>query len=213
MSVKKYSSINMKRGSIMFCPKCGTQVPDGSPFCSSCGAPLGQQQAPTNQGGMNFTNQPNNYGGNSGSSNDQFDFNPSNMINDMLAFFKKPAVTIQQIIGWAGALLLLISTFLPNYKYSVSSIIKVSVGGNLWETRHAIYNILLLLFVLCAIFFIIIKKHIGVIAAGGLIFIWWIIDIASKGSILTTGIGLWLFFLSSLAIIAAGVWGFIESKK
>ena len=153
------------------------------------------------------------FGGNSGSSNNQFDFNPANMINDMLAFFKKPAVTIQQIIGWAGALLLLISTFLPNYKYSVSSIIKVSVGGNLWETRHAIYNILLLLFVLCAIFFIIIKKHIGVIAAGGLIFIWWIIDIASKGSIFTTGIGLWLFFLSSLAIIAAGVWGFLESKK
>ena len=190
----------------MFCPKCGAQVPDGSPFCSSCGAPMAQQpQQPMNQA--------NNFGGNSGSSNNQFDFNPANMINDMLAFFKKPAVTIQQIIGWAGALLLLISTFLPNYKYSVSSIIKVSVGGNLWETRHAIYNILLLLFVLCAIFFIIIKKHIGVIAAGGLIFIWWIIDIATKGSILTTGIGLWLFFLSSLAIIAAGVWGFIESKK
>ncbi len=196
----------MKRGSNMFCPKCGAQVPDGSPFCSSCGAPMAQQtQQPMNQA--------NNFGGNSGSSNNQFDFNPANMINDMLAFFKKPAVTIQQIIGWAGALLLLISTFLPNYKYSVSSIIKVSVGGNLWETRHAIYNILLLLFVLCAIFFIIIKKHIGVIAAGGLIFIWWIIDIATKGSILTTGIGLWLFFLSSLAIIAAGVWGFIESKK
>jgi hypothetical protein len=191
----------------MFCPKCGAQVPDGSPFCSSCGAPMAQQQAPTNQG-MNF-NQPKASGG----SNDQFDFNPANMFNDFLAFFKKPSATIQQIIGWAGALLLLISTFLPNYKYSISSYFKVSVSGNLWETRHAIYTILLLLFVILAIFFIFIKKHIGVIAAGGLIFLWWIIDIASKTSLYSTGIGLWLFFISSLAILGAGIWGFIDSRK
>lgn len=191
----------------MFCPKCGAQVPDGSPFCSSCGAQMGAQQPqqPMNQGG--FGQPTGNAGGN------QFDFNPANMINELVAFFKKPSATIQQIIGWAGALLLLISTFLPNYKYSVSSFIKVSVNGNIWETRHAAYNIFLILFVLLAIFFVTIKKHIGVIGAGGLLFIWWIIDIATKTSLYSTGIGLWLFFLSSLAIIAAGVWGFLESKK
>ena len=30
----------------MFCPNCGTQLPDGSAFCSSCGAQLGGAQAP-----------------------------------------------------------------------------------------------------------------------------------------------------------------------
>ena len=29
----------------MFCPKCGTQNPDGSKFCKGCGAPLGAQSA------------------------------------------------------------------------------------------------------------------------------------------------------------------------
>ena len=32
-----------------FCPKCGTQVPDGAVFCTSCGSPVGAtggQQAP-----------------------------------------------------------------------------------------------------------------------------------------------------------------------
>ena len=92
----------MKRGSIMFCPKCGAQVPDGSPFCASCGAQLGQQQAPTNQGGFG---QPT---GNAGGNKLPFDLNPANMIQDFIAFFKKPSATIQQIIGWAAALLMLI---------------------------------------------------------------------------------------------------------
>lgn len=30
----------------MFCPKCGTQVPDNAQFCSNCQAPLSQQPAP-----------------------------------------------------------------------------------------------------------------------------------------------------------------------
>ena len=198
----------MKRGSIMFCPKCGAQVPDGSPFCASCGAQLGQQQAPTNQGGFGQST------GNAGGNKLPFDLNPANMIQDFIAFFKKPSATIQQIIGWAAALLMLISTFLPNYKYSFSSLYtSVSVGGNLWETRHAVYSIALLLFILLAIFFVTIKNHICVIAVGGLTFLWWIIDIATKTALFSTGIGLWIFFITSLAIIGAGVWGFIEAKK
>ena len=34
----------------MFCPKCGANVPEGTPFCGSCGTPLNaQQQAPVQQ--------------------------------------------------------------------------------------------------------------------------------------------------------------------
>ena len=29
----------------MFCPKCGAQLPDGSVFCSACGAQIAQQAA------------------------------------------------------------------------------------------------------------------------------------------------------------------------
>ena len=55
----------------MFCPKCGAQVPDGSPFCASCGAPMAQQQPqqPMNQGGFG---QPM---GRPGASGNPFDFN------------------------------------------------------------------------------------------------------------------------------------------
>ncbi len=38
----------------MFCQKCGAQLPDGSAFCTSCGAPTGSAQNP------NGNNQPNN---------------------------------------------------------------------------------------------------------------------------------------------------------
>jgi hypothetical protein len=34
----------------MFCPKCGTQNPDGSKFCKGCGAPLGGQPAASHVG-------------------------------------------------------------------------------------------------------------------------------------------------------------------
>ncbi len=30
----------------MFCPNCGTAVPDGQAFCNNCGVPLNNQQKP-----------------------------------------------------------------------------------------------------------------------------------------------------------------------
>ena len=204
----------------MFCPKCGAQVPDGSPFCASCGAQLGQQQAqqPMNQGG--FGNPMGNAIGNAFKSTD---LNPKNMLNDFVAFFKKPTITIQQIIAWAGALLLFISTFLPDYSYKYRGVKLLSY--NIWNGRAAFYWLFFLLFFLAAIFFSIAKRDICVLAVGAASVLWSLLNIiflnvsdAEKliyGSTveLTRSVGCWLLLLSSLAILGAGIWGFLEAKK
>ena len=188
----------------MFCPKCGAQVPDGSPFCSSCGAQMGQQQAPTNQGFSNPGNAFNN-------AFKSADLNPKSMIDDFVAFFKKPSFTIQQIIAWAGALLLFISTFLPHHK---SSFIYISESYNLWSGRGAFYWLFFLIFVLATFFFATIKRHICVLAVGAACVFWSFLDIVTTSGItISKSIGVWFIFISSVAILVAGIWGFIESKK
>lgn len=42
----------------MFCPNCGTQVPDGSAFCQNCGANLAAAQQPVQQPQYQQTQQP-----------------------------------------------------------------------------------------------------------------------------------------------------------
>ncbi len=37
----------------MFCKQCGTQLPDGTGFCTACGAPQGVQSAPVNPAPVN----------------------------------------------------------------------------------------------------------------------------------------------------------------
>jgi uncharacterized protein YbjQ (UPF0145 family) len=32
---------------MVFCPKCGAQLPEGTKFCTSCGATIGSQSSPT----------------------------------------------------------------------------------------------------------------------------------------------------------------------
>ena len=210
----------------MFCPKCGAQNPDGSPFCASCGAQLNAQQPqqPINQGApTNFNNQI-------GNAFKSADLNPANMINDFVAFFKKPTFTIQQIIAWAGALLLFISTLLPNHKISVSLLgISQSESWNLWSGRGFFYWFFFIIFILAALFFTTIKRDICVLGVGGLCTIWGLLNCltitkdnvstaaerAIYGNYFTVsrGIGCWLIIISSLAILGAGIWGFLEAKK
>ena len=220
----------MKRGSIMFCPKCGAQNPDGSPFCASCGAQLGQPQPqPMQQPQMN-QNPAANFNNQIGNAFKSADLNPKSMIDDFLAFFKKPAATIQQIIAWAGALLLLISTFLPNHTIKVTLFgMSESKSWNLWSGRGFFYWFFFLIFILAVLFFTTIKRDICVLALGGLCTIWGLLNCftITKNNVSTAaeralygnyfsvsrGIGCWLIIISSLAILAAGVWGFLEAKK
>ena len=218
MSVKKYSSINMKRGSIMFCPKCGTQVPDGSPFCSSCGAPLGQQQAPMNQGGFG---QPT---GNAGGSYNQMDFKPANLLNDFKRTFSEKKFEVQQFIAFGGVALLFITLFLPFFTASSTykSYIAVSGGSDsLFSTGFAHWFFLLFLVIPAGFFFAACKRYLGVIAAGGVALLDFIIEWATFGkykgidlsAFLSKGVGFWFLMICTLAILGAGIWGFLESKK
>ena len=201
----------MKRGSIMFCPKCGAQVPDGSPFCASCGAQLGQQQqVPMNQGSYQSNGEIN-----------QMDFNPVNMFNDFkknIGDFKSLGIPYFLAIG--GAALLLLSLVLPY----VSALGIIS--ANLFS-RGFFYWFFLIIFALATVFSAISKRSICVMASGALTFIWWIIGAATLksalgvtkaqeayySSLITKSVGFWFLLISSLVIIGAGVWGFIEAKK
>lgn len=42
----------------MYCPRCGTQIADGSSFCSSCGANLAQPQPPAYMNAAPYGAQP-----------------------------------------------------------------------------------------------------------------------------------------------------------
>lgn len=205
----------------MFCPKCGAQVPDGSPFCSSCGAQMGAQQ-PQQPANQNFAANFNSQVGNAFKSTD---LNPKNMINDFVAFFKKPSATIQQIIAWAGALLLFISTFLPHHSESLRGVKLFSY--NLWTGRGFFYWLFFLIFILATLFFATIKRDICVLSVGAACVLWSLLDIITTKSKLSgtekilvgnyyelsKGVGCWLILVSSLVILAAGIWGFLESKK
>ena len=48
----------------MFCPKCGTQLNDGTPFCPNCGSPVSAQNA--GQQAQNFGQQAQNFAQNFG---------------------------------------------------------------------------------------------------------------------------------------------------
>lgn len=48
INAKKKTKRKNKGDIIMFCQKCGNQIPDGSTHCNYCGAPLQTQTTPTN---------------------------------------------------------------------------------------------------------------------------------------------------------------------
>ncbi|MBR7007493.1 MAG: zinc ribbon domain-containing protein [Ruminococcus sp.] len=194
----------------MFCPKCGTQVPDGSPFCSSCGAPLGQQQAPANQGGMNFTNQPKNFGG----SNANLD--PKAMVNDFTKNIKDiPNLGIPSFVMLGGALLFFISLLLPYY-----SVLGISV--NLFD-GGALHWLLALIIFACTVFIAVTKQGLPMLIQGGIAVVYaifeWIFQSPDKSvsvyvkAVSKHGAGFYLMLIAAVAICVGGVLKFLEEKK
>lgn len=210
----------MKRGSIMFCPKCGAQVPDGSPFCSACGAPMGQQAAPMNQpmGGMQQSFVP------QGPTVKQTDFNSSSLIKDFAATFKSKNFKIPMFIAWGGAFLMLITLFLPFFstKASVYGVTIKGISKSLFGSGFVHWHFLIWV-ILGSFFLVTAKRYIGVIVAGGIAAIQFIVELITFDKVVamgesttakfSTGVGVWFLLISSLAILAAGIWGLVDKKQ
>lgn len=189
----------MKRGSIMFCPKCGAQVPDGSPFCSSCGAQMGQQQqAPTNQGGMNFSQIGN-------------QFNPGDMMND----FKKNVTDfksfgIPQFVALGGAVLFIVGMILP---YMSVGIWGVKASASFFSSG-AFHWLLGIVIALAGAFTAITKKGIPMIAAGAVAILFWLIEmIVNSTPLASWGVGFYFMLIAAIAICVGGVLQFLQDKK
>lgn len=190
----------------MFCPKCGAQVPDGSPFCASCGAPLAQQQQPQqpmNQGGFG---QPM---GRPGASGNPFDFN--DIINSFKANISNiGGLGIGPFIMLGGAVLLIISIFLPFVSvklFGLTSSASLLKGG-------ALHWIVAILIALCSAFVAVSKKTIPMLVQGGIAVVYAIFEgIFQKDTLVTLAVGFYVMLIAGLAIAGGAVLQFMQEKK
>lgn len=199
----------MKRGSNMFCPKCGAQNPDGSPFCASCGAQMGQAQQPQ---------QPMNQGGfspNSGAGNN-LKFDPQAMVNDFTKNIKDfPNLGIPSFVMLGGALVFFISLLLPYYKV-------LGISVNLFDGGALHWLIALVVFA-CTVFVAISKQTLPMLIQGGVAIVYfifeWIFQSPDKTvsvyvkSVTSHGAGFYIMLISALAIAAGAVLKFLQDKK
>ena len=212
----------MKRGSIMFCPKCGAQVPDGSPFCSACGAPMGQQAAAMNQGNVGMQQA---YSAPVPTVK-QTDFNSSSLIKDFAATFKSKNFKIPMFIAWGGAFLMLITLFLPFFSSKVSVYgfsVSTGVSKSLFGCGFVHWHFLIWV-IIGSVFFVTAKRYIAVIIAGGIAIIQFFVELitfdkicafgeSTTESSLKAGVGVYFLIISALAIIGAGIWGLVDKKQ
>lgn len=179
----------------MFCPKCGAQNPEGSPFCGACGAPLSQQQAPVNQGGSNPMN----------------GFNAQDMINDFksnITNFK--SFGIAQFIALGGAVLLIVSLFLPFIKVGF---LGISVSGNMFKAG-ALHWLLAILIALGSAFLAVTKKGLNMLIAGCVAVAYFIMEaIWQHEDFATFTVGFYFMLIACAAICVGGVLQFLADKK
>ena len=205
----------------MFCPHCGTQLPDGTAFCTSCGQPTAQQPSPDQQAFQQqpyqqqpyqqqpyqqpYQQQP------AGPANDMLkDFNPKELSNSFVENVKKPAEWgLPTYIALGGAFLCFIGMFLPYLSAKGFSIVSAS-----FMSSGAFHIILAWLFILLVDFVGIAKKGLPMICAGGILLLFSIIEgIANSSSYTSLSVGFFFMLLGSLAAVGGGVWKFLNEKK
>ena len=188
----------------MFCPKCGAQNPDGSPFCASCGAQLNAQQPqqPVNQGG---------FGQPSGGSSNGFKFDPQELVGE----FKKnigdfKSFGIPQYIVLGGAVLLIISIFLP---FISGSFLGVKVSASLLKGGF-LHWLIAIIIALCSGFIAVTKKGMYMLIQGGIAFLYAVFEgIFQKDVLYSLSAGFYVMLLAGIAIAAGGVMQFLQDKK
>lgn len=177
----------------MFCPKCGTQLPDGGAFCPSCGHQMNQQAAPQTSVSQS-----------SGSNGGAF-------FADLLEAFK---ANVKDPKSWGipgylmvgGAALYFVSMFMPYLSMYFLSASFVKSG--------AIHVILAILLVLASAFAAITKKGIVMLGTGAVMFLFTIIEaIGNSEEYLSFAVGFYFMLISSIAILAGGIMKFREDKK
>lgn len=181
----------------MFCKNCGAANQDGAPVCASCGAPLTAAQQP-------YMQQP--------------AYPPPASYGAPAAF---PAASSSKrrlnILGALGALLAIISVFLPFVKvevfgYSDSVSLFNAEGGSDWIFVVAIGAVGLILALA--------GLNVGVMIMGLLeIGIGWleIHDLDEKlgmaAGFVSKGLGCWLLFAAGAVMILGGVVGIASKRK
>lgn len=188
----------------MFCPKCGAQNPDGSPFCASCGAQLNAQQPqqPGNQGG---------FGQPSGGSSNGFKFDPQELVGE----FKKnigdfKSFGIPQYIVLGGAVLLIISIFLP---FISGSFLGVTISASLLKGGF-LHWLLAIIIALCSGFIAVTKKGMFMLIQGGIALLYAIFEgVFQKEVLYSLAAGFYVMLIAGIAICAGGVMQFLQDKK
>lgn len=178
----------------MFCPKCGTQVPEGGTFCPSCGNQMTQQaaqQAPVNRssssnGGLNFPG----------------------MIDDIKTNIKDPkAWGIPAYLMLGGVLLYFISIFLPYQGLLGYTQNFAQIGGALL--------VIVTLILLCATSFAAIAKQAQAMMTMGGVMLGFTIAVAigKSEAFLSFAVGFYFMLISAVAILVGGIMKFREDKK
>ncbi len=182
----------------MFCPKCGAQNPDGSPFCASCGAQLNAQQPQ-----QPMMNQP--------TGNKAGGFNPQDLVNDFVTNIKDfKSFKIPQFVALGGAVLMLISLFLP---YLTVKVLGISSSVS-FMSSGAFHWLLAFIIILGSAFLAVTKQGLPMIIAGGVAVLFSILEgVGNHTALASFGVGFYFMLIASIAILVGGILQFLADKK
>ena len=207
----------------MFCPKCGAQLPDGTTFCTNCGAALSQQEAPQQAAPQQTYQQPQ-QGYQQPYQQQPYQqtyqqpyqapvqelptqpFTSKGIIATLIYNLTKPKLWgIPQFIALGAAFFYFIAMLLPYMSYSIASTNYFSAGAS------SIIPAFLLIFFVAGMSFT--KNGCMMIIAGGVMFFFSVFRGAMVSGGVSLSVGFVFMLLASLAATGAGVYQFILEQK